>query len=57
MFGGGGPFGGHRQKPKTRGHDRIEQLDVSLNDFYNCSNIDVNLKKCINKWSDSGSLT
>ena len=45
MFGGGSPFGGRRQKPKTRSPDRIEELDVSLEDFYNSSKIDINLKK------------
>ena len=46
MFGGnpfgGGPFGGIR---KTRSRDRIEEIEISLEDFYNCTLLDVNLHK------------
>ena len=47
-FGGGGsPFGGGggRGRPRTRGQDRIEKLDVSLEEIYNNKEFKINLNQ------------
>jgi DnaJ family protein A protein 2 len=52
IFSGGSPFGrGHpfgfrgRQQRSDRSQNRVEKIDVSLRDIYNCKNLNINLKK------------
>jgi len=55
LFGGGGPspFGmggmggmfGERQQRKTKSRDIGKEIEVSLEDLYNCAKIDINIKK------------
>lgn len=45
LFGGMGGMPGMQQK--TKGQPRIEAIDVSLNDFYKCKTININLKRDI----------
>ena len=56
LFGGGNPFGGGmpfnaspfgNRNMKKRGQDRVEKINISLEDFYNCKTLNVNLKRQI----------
>ena len=45
---GGSPFGGPQfgnRNVRTRARDRVENIDVSLEDIYTCKSIKINLKK------------
>lgn len=50
IFGGSSPFGrghpfGFRQQKSDRSQNRVEKVDVSLRDIYNCKTLNINLKK------------
>ena len=45
IFGGGSPFGGGGRQMRTKSRDRVEKIDVGLEDFYNCTPINISLKK------------
>ena len=45
IFGGGSPFGGGGRPMRTKSRDRVEKIDVGLEDFYNCTPINISIKK------------
>jgi len=47
LFGGMGGMPGMPSMRKTKGKSRIETIDVSLEDFYKCKTINMNLKRDI----------